>query len=141
MAVQTWIHHCAGLETRLSIEVLPGPERAMDADRSQLDQLLINLIANGVEASLETHPDATGRVTLSWKIRGPHLHVWIDDDGPGLPADKDLFVPFFTTKPEGSGIGLALSRQIAEAHGGELSLANRKEGGCRALLLLPLEST
>ena len=138
MAVQTWIHHCAGLETRLSIEVLPGPERVLAADRSQLDQLLINLISNAVEASLETHPDATGCVILSWKIRGPHLHVWIDDDGPGLPADKDLFIPFFTTKPEGSGIGLALSRQIAEAHGGELSLANRKEGGCRALLLLPL---
>lgn len=138
MSVKTWIQHAAGLETRLPVKMCPGPEAVLNADRSQLDQLLINLISNAVEASLEQHPDATGCVTLAWKITGPHLQVWIDDDGPGLRADKDLFIPFFTTKPEGSGIGLPLSRQIAEAHGGELSLANRKEGGCRALLLLPL---
>jgi len=68
-----------------------------------------------------------------------HLEVWIDDEGPGLSNTSNLFVPFFTTKPQGSGIGLVLSRQIAEAHGGDLLLENRKnQAGCRARLRLPL---
>jgi signal transduction histidine kinase len=67
----------------------------------------------------------------------PALEIRVDDDGPGLPPSANLFVPFFTTKPGGSGIGLVLCRQIAEAHGGTLSLANRPEGGCRATLRLP----
>ena len=67
------------------------------------------------------------------------MRIFVDDEGPGLPNTSNLFVPFFTTKPEGSGIGLVLSRQIAEAHGGTLSLENRLPGpGCRATLTLPL---
>ena len=66
------------------------------------------------------------------------LVVWVEDEGPGLPDSQNLFVPFFTTKPEGSGIGLALSRQIAEGHGGGLTLRNRPDrSGCRAELWLP----
>ncbi len=66
----------------------------------------------------------------------------MDDDGPGLAQTANLFVPFFTTKPGGSGIGLVLSRQIAEGHNGSLTLANRTDHrGCRALLRLPLTAT
>jgi signal transduction histidine kinase len=63
----------------------------------------------------------------------------VDDEGKGLPDTSNLFVPFFTTKPNGSGIGLALSRQIAEAHGGTISLENRTTMGCRATLRLPIQ--
>jgi len=100
-----------------------------------LDQLLINLVRNAVDASLET----SGGVNVSWSKDNSHLLVRVDDEGHGLSNTANLFVPFFTTKPGGSGIGLVLSRQIAEGHGGLLTLENRKEGpGCEARLLLPL---
>ena len=90
---------------------------------------------NAVDATLETN----GRVWMDWKTVDGSLQVTVEDEGPGLPDTANLFVPFFTTKATGSGIGLALSRQIAEAHGGSLSLENRREGrGCRAILRLPL---
>jgi two-component system, NtrC family, nitrogen regulation sensor histidine kinase NtrY len=66
--------------------------------------------------------------------------VWVRDEGPGVAETANLFVPFFTTKPQGSGIGLALSRQIADAHGGTLTLENRARGrGAEARLVLPME--
>ena len=107
----------------------------MQADPDQLEQLLINLVRNAVDAAL----DSGGRVTLGWEREDAVVRVWIDDEGPGLSNTSNLFVPFFTTKPGGSGIGLVLSRQIAEAHGGTLTLENHTNGpGCRATLMLPL---
>jgi signal transduction histidine kinase len=105
------------------------------ADSDQIEQLLINLVRNAVDASLETG----GRVRLGWKQIGDWLEVNVEDEGTGLPDTSNLFVPFFTTKPNGSGIGLALSRQIAEAHGGTIALENRTAAaGCRATLRLPV---
>jgi nitrogen fixation/metabolism regulation signal transduction histidine kinase len=133
--VSQWIHRTAKLETRIKVAVEEGPPIVISADADQLEQLLINLIRNAVDASLETG----GGVSVGWAQQGSHLDVWVLDQGPGLPNTANLFVPFFTTKQGGSGIGLVLSRQIAEAHGGELSLRNRFQSpGCEALLRLPL---
>jgi len=123
------------LETRLSIQLQPGPEAAIRADGDQLEQLLINLVRNAVDATIETG----GTVQVGWTRLSRNVEVWIRDEGPGLSNTSNLFVPFFTTKPGGSGIGLVLSRQIAEAHGGTLTLENRQDRrGCEARLRLPL---
>jgi signal transduction histidine kinase len=98
-----------------------------------LEQLLINLIRNAVDAALETG----GGVEVGWSREASQLDVWVRDEGPGITNTANLFVPFFTTKPGGSGIGLVFSRQIAEAHGGELTLKNRTDArGCEARLRL-----
>jgi nitrogen fixation/metabolism regulation signal transduction histidine kinase len=132
--VGPWIRQVAGLELRITPALRPGPELTIQGDRDQLDQLLINLLRNAVDASLETH----GGVTVAWNRLGGMLEVIIQDEGPGLSNTANLFVPFFTTKPGGSGIGLVLSRQIAEAHGGSLDLYNRSTGqGCEVRLILP----
>ena len=133
--VAAWVQRVARLETRLPVEVSAGPTLTVQADGDQLDQLLINLIGNAVEAALTTG----GGVRVHWEPAGKTLDVIVEDDGPGLPETANLFVPFFTTKPTGSGIGLVLSRQIAEAHGGRLTVANRVgTRGCEARLQLPL---
>jgi len=135
--VATWIRQVAGLETGVAVEVEPGPEITIRADGDQLGQLLINLIRNAVEATAEAGRD--GRVTVSWSKSADSLEVCVQDEGPGVANSANLFVPFFTTKPGGSGIGLVLCRQIAEAHGGSLTLEDRKHGrGCKARLRLPL---
>ncbi len=132
--VANWIHRAAELETRLAVAVSDGPDMTIEADGDQLDQLLINLVRNGVDAALETG----GAVEVGWRGDAEKLEVWIRDEGPGLSDTKNIFVPFFSTRPGGSGIGLVLSRQIAEGHGGTLELENRVDrSGCIATLTLP----
>lgn len=129
------VSRVASLETRLPVQVISGPELVVRGDDVQLEQLLINLVRNAVDASLET----MGCVEVGWQQMNGQVEVWIRDEGPGLASTANLFVPFFTTKAQGSGIGLVLSRQIAEAHGGTLTLENRQQlRGCEARLRLPL---
>ena len=129
------VSRVARLETRLPVNVVSGPELVVQGDDVQLEQLLINLVRNAVDASMETR----GGVDIGWQQKNGQVEVWVRDEGPGLASTANLFVPFFTTKAQGSGIGLVLSRQIAEAHGGTLTLENREElKGCEARLRLPL---
>jgi nitrogen fixation/metabolism regulation signal transduction histidine kinase len=129
-----WIRRVVELETRLPVTIHPGPDLVIRADGDQLDQVLINLVKNAVEAALETG----GGVEVAWVDRGPNVEISVRDEGPGLSSTTNLFVPFYTTKPNGSGIGLVLSRQVAEAHGGHLVLTNRTDRrGADARLTLP----
>ena len=135
LALPPLIRRVAALENRLPVYVERGPEVVVEADADQVEQLLINLVRNAVDATLGTG----GGVGIGWRVAGSFVEVRVEDEGPGLANTDNLFVPFYTTKPEGSGIGLVLSRQIAEAHGGTLTLENRAAGrGCEALLRLPL---
>ena len=141
--VASWVRRIAALEERVPV-TLEGPADAVvDADEGLLEQALINLVRNAGDASLA----ARTPVQIIWSLdertgsaaaRGDEITIEVIDSGPGLADDTALFVPFFTTKPTGTGIGLVLSREIIEAHGGRLSLANRKNAsGCTATIVLP----
>lgn len=137
LSISDVIARVAALETRVPVDVRPGPNVTIMADGDQLEQLLINLVRNAADASLENR----GRVGISWARQNGQLEVRVEDEGPGLADTANLFVPFFTTKPQGSGIGLVLSRQIAEAHGGGLTLSNRVgAAGAEAVLRLPFDA-
>lgn len=144
------IARVAGLETRLKVCVQEGPNVTFKADPDQLEQMLINLIRNAVDAVMETNekPETAdskllsangGGVVVRWEPPKDQLAIEIQDDGPGLSNPSNLFTPFYTTKPNGSGVGLVLCRQIAEAHGGTVEIKNRTDrSGCLVRVLLPM---
>jgi two-component system nitrogen regulation sensor histidine kinase NtrY len=135
--VGDWVRRAIQLESRTPVRLIEGPPVSIRADGDQLDQVLINLLTNAVEAAQETG----GGVEVSWSSSDGAVEVEVRDEGPGLPSPGNLFVPFFTTKPSGSGIGLVFCRQVVEAHGGGITLRNRTDRkGCIARLRLPKES-
>jgi nitrogen fixation/metabolism regulation signal transduction histidine kinase len=133
------VQRAASVDRRLPVVDLGGPLVSIDADPDQMEQLLINLIRNAVDASLDPALKHAGSVEVGWRANARSVEIFIRDEGPGLLNSDNLFVPFFTTKHGGSGIGLILSRQIAEAHGGALQLSNRHDRtGCEAVVALPI---
>jgi PAS domain S-box-containing protein len=130
------LRRAAALEHRLEVEVSPGPAVEIALDEAQIEHAVINLVKNAVEASLDQRAP---RVRLSWRVSAGALEISVEDNGAGIEDTANLFVPFFTTKPAGSGIGLVLCQQIAENHRGSLDLYNRDDRtGCVAILRLPL---
>lgn len=135
------LRRVVALETRATVELEPGPDLTINADAAQLEQVVINLVKNAIEATPDAGPTTTPAdgVRLAWQKSHGALEITVTDHGPGIANPQNLFVPFFTTKPSGSGIGLVLCRQIAENHGGSLTLENRPDhSGCIARLRLPL---
>jgi nitrogen fixation/metabolism regulation signal transduction histidine kinase len=147
----------ASLETRIKVCVQPGPQLIFTADPDQLEQMLINLVRNAADAVLElplaaiqTNPlnptretppcsDTDRKVGVRWDTTEVDVNLLIEDNGPGLMNPANVFTPFYTTKPSGSGVGLVLSRQIAEAHGGRIEISNRTGSrGCLVRVVLPL---
>jgi len=151
VAVLPIVERVVLIETRMVVTISRGPDVMLMVDADQIEQMLINLVRNAVEAALEPGPvsDQAGnpantddvrkpQVTLNWTVEDQNVVLTIDDNGPGLLNPSNAFVPFYTTKPAGSGIGLALSRQIAEAHGGSIVLSNStRKSGCQVRVVLP----
>jgi nitrogen fixation/metabolism regulation signal transduction histidine kinase len=136
VAIAPLLERVVLLEQRLHVQLDPGPAATLNADPDQLEQMFINLLANAVDASLA---NGSRPVRATWDRNGSNLSVIIEDRGLGIANTENLFVPFYTTKPAGSGVGLALAQQIARAHGGEIQLANREDGtGARATVRLPV---
>lgn len=136
VAVAPLVERVALLEQRVAVQVVHGPAATLHADSDQLEQMLINLLANAADASLSNgaHP-----VRIGWRVAEQYLELFVEDRGLGIANTENLFVPFYTTKPTGSGVGLALAQQIARAHGGEIRLVNREDAeGARATVRLPL---
>lgn len=139
--IGTLVRRVSSLETRTVVQVDDGPELIVMIDAAQIEQVVINLVKNAVEAAPEPGQagEASCCVRTGWRRQPGAVEIFVEDDGPGIANPQNIFVPFFTTKPSGSGIGLVLCRQIAENHGGALTLENRPAAsGCVARLRLPV---
>jgi len=148
VALRPILERVAFLETRVPVTIAQGPDVTLIVDPDQIEQMLINLVRNAVEAVLEqaafkgAEPGSgsldASPVTINWNNEDQNVVLTVDDNGPGLLNPSNAFVPFYTTKAEGSGIGLALSRQIVEAHEGSIELSNRNgQEGCQVRVTLP----
>ena len=145
VALRSLLERVAVLETRLGVEIEPDKDLTLMLDPDLIEQMLINLVRNAVDAALEQAQSPQGgtgpaapKVTMRWEQQDHKVAVMVEDNGIGLLNPSNAFVPFYTTKPGGSGIGLVLSQQIAEAHGGTIELANRRDArGCIVKVMLP----
>jgi signal transduction histidine kinase len=136
LSAASLLRHVAALETRLPVAVDGPGDPTLIADRDQLEQLFMNLVRNAADAALS----GGGHVTLRWQVAATNLAVEIEDDGPGLASEANLFVPFFTTKPQGSGLGLAIVSKIVDAHDGRIDVSS-SNAGTRFRVTLPVSGT
>jgi two-component system nitrogen regulation sensor histidine kinase NtrY len=151
VSLHSLMERAVALETRVAVKLNPGADIVLQIDPDQIEQLVINLLRNAAEAALARFPETPSNghiseevpeVSITWRTIPHAVVILIQDNGIGLTNPSNLFVPFYTTKPGGSGIGLALARQICEAHGGALQVSNRQDGpGCGAEIRLPLRAS
>lgn len=138
----TFLEQLLPLETRVSAQLIVGPEITVSADKDQLGQAIINLLRNAAEAALENR-SMPPCLTLSWTVdrttSSTEAILRIRDSGLGVANPSNLFVPFYTTKESGTGIGLALVKTIVEAHQGTITLTNHADGGTQAEIRLPVQ--
>jgi two-component system nitrogen regulation sensor histidine kinase NtrY len=139
MEIRPLLERVAALEVRVKVQVLPGPGVSFRMDPDQIEQMLINLVRNAADAALSEHRPEDAEVRIECKATMNEVVVTIIDNGLGLLNPDNAFVPFYTTKEGGTGIGLVLARQIAEAHGGTLQLLSRDDSpGCQARIRIPV---
>ncbi len=128
------------LYSQQSIIIESTNDISLTIDPIQFEQVLINLLKNAIESMSLSNPD--GSIHIHWKELDFLCRITISDQGEGISNPGNLFIPFYSTKSNGSGIGLVLCRQIIEAHNGHLSIVNRKDRpGCNAILEVPLNLT
>jgi len=141
MRVRSVVERTASLEMRVRVRVEPGPDVTVSADPDQFEQVLINVVRNAAEAALQGGARASDEspVSIRWSLNAHNLQIQVIDDGPGLMNPENAFVPFYTTKENGSGIGLVLCRQVVDAHGGSIQLLNRVDrSGCVVVISIPI---
>jgi two-component system, NtrC family, nitrogen regulation sensor histidine kinase NtrY len=134
-AAVPWALLLGRLDGALPFSILGAlPARAAIVDAGQLEQVLINLLKNAAESG-----SAAGEVTVAVRDEGAGFRIEVGDRGSGLSEAtlRDALLPFYSTKATGTGLGLTLCREIVEAHGGRLSLANRTGGGALVTVWLP----
>ena len=120
---------------------VPDQDMKVFGDPEQLQQVFVNLFKNAQEANLANNQTSSS-IKLEWYARSDNVVIEVCDQGTGINNEDNLFVPFYTTKKQGSGIGLTLSRQIALNHGGDLNLMNKLQGpGAQAIFTLPYQSS
>lgn len=115
---------------------LPASLPQVMADPVRLTQALLNLVINAMQAV-----ERQGRIEISVSLAGEVMVVKVRDSGPGIPPEKlpAIFDPYFTTKPEGNGLGLWIAQQIVTTHGGSIQVLNAPEGGALFTMVLPLK--
>jgi nitrogen fixation/metabolism regulation signal transduction histidine kinase len=142
VSVASLAQRVALLERRVVVTVEGTADVMVQVDADHIEQALINLVRNAADAALSPDKirDGEPHIEIAWGTVGSEVVLEVLDNGPGLTNANNLFVPFYTTKPGGTGIGLVLAQQIAQAHRGSVQLANRRDGhnGCRAELRLPI---
>jgi len=131
------VEDCKGFLPGRAIHITADNSITAPIDKAQIQQVLLNVLKNADEAMADT--DAAVDIHLNTDEHRNRVTITVDDHGRGITSWENLFVPFFTTKPGGEGIGLVLSRLIVERHGGRFDLANRPDGGARASITLPLK--
>lgn len=115
---------------------ISGEPLEIDVDVLQLEQTLINLVKNAIEASVEG-----AEIELCWQTSGDMVQLKVIDNGSGMQNSDNLFTPYYTTKPTGSGVGLVFCQQVVEAHGGFITVANRLNAqGCEVTISLPIRA-
>ena len=124
----------------VQVEVESGPVPHVNADEVQIEQVLINLVANAIDAASE-RPDARGRVIIRVAANASAIKIQVEDNGRGVPPElaDSIFDAYQTTKPRGMGLGLHLSRRIVQRHAGRLWWEPVRAGGARFMVELPAD--